>query len=160
MIRIILTTLVLILLMPMQMEARRHRRERAQRAETPLAVDVRDLTIRVDYMSPRRWNSRSVSAGYGVTLRGDEIEAHLPYMGVVHQPDFERDGLNFTLPISGLKWGIGKRGATVLALACRRGSVTYQWRITIWPNGKADIYLQPSNADGITYEGEVEGTNE
>ena len=94
--------------------------------------------------------------GYSLALRNDTVAVHLPYMGVVHQADMENDGLNFERPIETFQTGKGRKGRTLVAFTCRRGIISYLFHLTVFPNGRVDIRLSPSNADSIGYDGELE----
>ena len=118
------------------------------------AFDPRSFEVEVAYMDPLRWSPRSVSYGYSLAVNNDSVTVHLPYMGVAYQTDMDNDGLNFERPIESFFMGKGKKGRILLSFSCRKGFISYLFRLTIYPNGKADIHLSPSNADAVGYEGE------
>ncbi len=117
------------------------------------ALNVQSFRVDVDFMHPQRWSSRSVW-DYWVSVSGDSIECHLPYMGVAYQSDFYNEGLNFHEPIIAMQQKPGKKGRTELLLECKRRMFAYRFRFTLYPKGQASIYLLPSNGDGISYEGD------
>ena len=65
-------------------------------------------------------------------------------------------GLNFERPIETFQTGKGRKGRTLVAFTCRRGIISYLFHLTVFPNGRVDIRLSPSNADSIGYDGELE----
>jgi len=106
-------------------------------------------------MLPRRWSGRSVMYGYSLELRNDSVFCHLPYLGVAQQADFDTDGLNFEKPITNYNIKKGKKKRLIVEFTCRKSFVDYLFSVTLFPDGDATIYLIPSNADNITYEGEL-----
>lgn len=112
--------------------------------------------VNIDDMMPQRYQSRRVSYGYSLEVRNDSVLCYLPYMGQVQLPEFDNRGLDFQVPILALKSKKDKKGRYELKMACKRNSVVYNFRITIYPGGRCYIRLYPSNADSIAYEGDIE----
>lgn len=128
----------------------------ACRTAEPVQGEVPELNnfrVDVDFMHPRRWSSRSVW-DYWVTIANDSVECHLPYMGVKYQADFYDEGLDFRLPLTSFRRGRGRKGQAEMELTFRRNMTGYRLTITLYPGGKANLYLLPTNGDGIGYDGE------
>lgn len=127
--------------------------QQAEQTEEPIAfkVDVWE-------MLPLRYQSRMLSSGYSVDVHNDSVFCYLPYMGQVQTPEFENSGLTFERPLLAFKSVKGKKGKTNIAFVCRKNMVTYQFNLTVYPNGRCSIRLTPSNADSIGYEGELVDT--
>lgn len=113
------------------------------------------FSIDVNEMIPLRYQSRMLSYGYSIEVRNDSLSCYLPYMGQVQQPELDNSGLDFKSPLLALKSAKGKKGQTNIVLICKKNFITYQFNITVLPTGKCYIRLTPSNADGISYEGEL-----
>ena len=128
---------------------------RKNKTQDTLTIDPQNFRIEVDYMFPRRWSARSLDYGYSLELRNDSVIGHLPYMGVAYQADFDTDGLNFEKPITRYNIKKGKKNRLQIGFFCRKSIVDYQFIVTLFPNGKASIYMNPSNAESISYDGEL-----
>ena len=121
------------------------------------AVDAHRFTVDITDMNPLAYSTRIVSGeGYSFALRNDSVTFYLPYMGEAHMADFNTDGLNMSKPIYNQKWTKGKKGTDEIDFRCRRDMVEYQFHITLYPEGQAYIFLQPSNAQSISYRGNME----
>ncbi len=130
---------------------------RRKKVAEPLRLpDPQNFSISVESMNPMRFTSRTVSYGYSLRLHGDSVSLYLPYMGEVYQPDFSSEGLNFDLPITELSHTLDRKGRIHYSFRTRRGMVLYLIRLELQPSGHASIYLRPSNADAVSYEGQVE----
>lgn len=109
--------------------------------------------VAVTYMMPVSYPARPLSYGYGVALRNDSAFVHLPYTGRVYQPVLDDDGLRFALPVRAFRirdaGGKGKR----VEFSVRKMPVVYKFAVTGYEGGRADIVLNPSNAQGISYSG-------
>ena len=128
---------------------------RKNKTQDTLTIDPQNFRIEVDYMFPRRWSARSLDYGYSLELKNDSVICHLPYMGVAYQADFDTDGLNFEKPITRYNIKKGKKNRLQIGFFCRKSIVDYQFIVTLFPNGKATIYMNPSNAESINYDGEL-----
>ena len=115
--------------------------------------ELQSFRVDVNFMHPRRWSSRSVW-DYWVVVRDDSIECHLPYMGVKYQADFYDEGLNFCVPVASIERGRGRKGQVETVLTFRRNTTGYQLDISLFPGGRANLYLRPSNGDAISYDGD------
>ena len=126
-----------------------------KKKDKTVVLDPSHIEVAIRYMEPLRWSARSVAYGYSLTIENDSVRVYLPYMGVVHQPDMESDGLDFEKPLQSMRRIAGKKGRTQFIFSCQKGIVEYWFKLTLYPNGKAYLRLSPSNADAIDYEGEL-----
>ncbi len=126
---------------------------RTPRSEGGYVPELSSFRVDVDFMHPRRWSSRSVW-DYWMEVRNDSVECHLPYMGVKYQADFYDEGMNFCVPINSMQRGRGRKGQAEMALTFHRNTTGYQLDVTLFPGGRATLYLRPSNGDAISYDGE------
>ena len=115
----------------------------------------RDFRLNVSQMLPSGYPSKAVSYGYSVAVRNDSAFVHLPYMGRVYRPVLNDDGLNFALPVDDFKVKEGKKGAKRVEFSVRKQSVRYDFALMVYPNGSADIFLHPDNAQSISYLADV-----
>ena len=118
-----------------------------------LKADLENICIDVNYMMPQRYSSRAVT-DFSLCLKGDTVISHLPYMGQAYRPTYgNTDGLNFKLPVTDKSVKPGKKGKTVIRFTCNNSTATYEFKIEVYPEGGAYIYLSPSYADRIGYKG-------
>ena len=118
-------------------------------------VDINplDFTMSMKYMIPRRFAMKALGSEYYVTVRNDSLDCFLPYYGEVYQPTLTNDGLNFKVPIVGMRTK-DKKNKKHLYYRVRKGFLTYDYHFVVYPEGKGMLILTPSNAQDCTYEGE------
>lgn len=108
-------------------------------------------------MTPRRYPSRNVSYGYSIELRNDSAIIYLPYMGEVHAPVINDDGLNFSHPFKNMSIARNKKGtSTIASFSVNHGIINYSFRLEAFDSGYFSLYVQPSNAQGCNYSGRWE----
>ena len=74
-----------------------------KKKDKTVILDPSHIEVAIRYMEPLRWSARSVAYGYSLTIENDSVRVYLPYMGVVHQPDMESDGLYFEKPLQSMR---------------------------------------------------------
>ncbi len=123
-------------------------------AQDTLSINTDSLCIDIRYMMPQRYSTKTVTDFY-LRLKGDTVVSYLPYMGRAHQPVFgDTDGMDFTLPITDKSIKKGKKGKNTVKFSCRNNTIGYDFSIDVYPEGTAEIYVIPSNADPIGYRGD------
>lgn len=120
-------------------------------AQDGCPFNPRDFRLNVSQMVPSSYPSKMLSYGYSVTVRNDSAFVYLPYMGRVYRPVLNDDGLNFALPIEKFQVKTLRKGARKIEFSVRKMPVLYKFSLTVYPNGRADIFLLPDNAQGISY---------
>lgn len=116
----------------------------------------RAFTVRVSRMEPQRWASRSVAYGYSLTLRNDSVSVDLPYMGVAHLPRLGDTLPRFTAPVSAFSVRKGRKGRVEVSFRAFHADSWYTIRVSARPDSRAGIFLSPSHAESIRYEGDWE----
>ena len=111
------------------------------------------FTISIRQMEPQCWASRSVAYGYSLSLHNDTVSVDLPYIGVAHLPRLGETLPRFAAPVSGLSVRKGKKGRVEVSFRAAHADVWYNFRVSARPDGNAYIYLSPSHAESIRYEG-------
>ena len=77
----------------------------------------RTFTVEVEYVVPRRMESRFLTSTYTVRISGDSIMSNLPYYGVAYKASFEREGpLDFDGHIDNYTISYPKEGITRVKL--------------------------------------------
>lgn len=126
---------------------------KAQEVFDPMA-----FRIDVTHMIPQAYPSRTLSYGYFLKVHHDSVQVSLPYMGRVYQPEMNDEGLQFDLPYEHLKIEDGRKESKQVCFTVKKSFIQYRFQITVWPNGRADIFLSPSNAQAVSYDGDLIGT--
>ncbi len=115
----------------------------------------RDFEIRVEVMCPHAYSPKYVSYGYSLALRNDSAFVYLPYMGRVYQPVLNDNGLQFVSPVKNFTVEEKRNGELIISFAAKNGAVNCRFQITVRENEDANIFLSPSNAQSISYDGYV-----
>lgn len=122
--------------------------------------DPSSFRIDVTHMMPQAYSSRPLSYGFFLEVHNDSAQAYLPYMGRVYQPEFNDDGLQFDLPCKKFKIEDGKKDSRRISFIVQKCFVQYRFQISVWPNGRTDVFLAPSNAQSISYDGYLADTED
>ena len=118
-------------------------------------ADTCRFKVGVTLMMPVSYPSRTLSYGYSLEVRNDTAWVHLPYMGRVYQPVLDDDGLRFALPVEDYKARTLREGVDRVEFRVRKVPVTYKFTVTLYGRERADIILIPSNAQSISYSGDL-----
>ncbi len=101
-----------------------------------------------------KYMSRTVAYGYSLEVRNDSAMICLPYMGDVHTPTYDNDGLNFSHLYKGMNSKLRTKGkATEVRFSISHGIINYKIKVIAYGNGTADIMVAPSNAQSCSYSG-------
>lgn len=118
-------------------------------------LDARSYKVDINFVRPNRGRARVISDPYSLTVNGDEVISYLPYFGVAYQvPYGGGSGLNFKgkihdyqeLPPTG-----GHRTFVFTTENEERDVLNY--RLEVFPNGKASLTVTSRNRDTIDYQG-------
>lgn len=124
-------------------------------AQEKVNFDPSCFKVDVHQMTPMSYPARSLSYGYSLEICNDSASVYLPYMGRVYQPVMNDDGLHFKLPVEEYRVERTRKGATRVRFTVRKLPVFYRFVVTVHDNGRSDISLIPSNAQGISYWAEL-----
>lgn len=113
----------------------------------------KDFEIRVEVMCPHAYSPKYVSYGYSLALHNDSVFVYLPYMGRVYQPVLTDNGLQFVSPVKDFKVEEKRNGDLVINFTAKNGIIYCRFLVTVRENGDANIFLSPSNAQAISYDG-------
>lgn len=123
-------------------------------AKDTLRINTDSMCIDIRYMMPLRYSPKAVT-DFSLCIKGDTVISRLPYMGRAYQPTVgNTDNLNFSIPATRKSIKKGKKGKTVIKFSCKNNNISYDFKIEVYPEGSAYVYLVPSNADSIGYKGE------
>lgn len=138
-------------------QATRAQREQARAQQVVQALNDRHYTIDVNYMHSLRGPGNRYVQGYSLQVKGDTLISYLPYFGDVWRTTSygTQQGLNFTAPISAYSARQVGRDKVQVVLETESKEDRYQYQLTIFTNGRADIQVLGQNRDGIGFSGEM-----
>ncbi len=98
----------------------------------------------------------NLTSPYGVELKGDSIYSHLPYYGRAYSiPYGGGDGLIFQEPVSNYTVKYDEKNKATITFTARSDEDRYDFRIEIFSNGSASLFVQPGNRQSINYQGNL-----
>ena len=128
-------------------------------------MEAREFTVRFDRAIPNSAAINrmpqlnrlfSLTRDYRITVSGDRIDSFLPFFGEAFTTVIGRqDGLIFEGPIINYRVSKGRRGATNVRFTTRTFEDTYDYQLTVWPNGRAFLTVSPNRKTSISFEGEL-----
>ncbi len=135
----------------------RQERQRVTHQLVEQAISQRRMTIEVDHMQTQRYGNHRVTSDFCLKLRGDTLESYLPFFGQAYSLPYgsPSQGLNFTSPIYGFRQSTTNNGATCMEMDVRSNEDRFYYRVDIYPNGKAYIFVRPQERDFVSFDGEL-----
>ncbi len=130
----------------------------AQMAKISEALQARDYTIEVFRADPMGGRTVDLSAGYGITVRGDSIFSRLPFFGRAYSVPYggsDQGGFFFDAKILNYQSVPARKGSTVITIETRTNEDSYTYHLTVWDDGNAMIDVDSFNRQGIDYDGTV-----
>ncbi|MDD4515206.1 DUF4251 domain-containing protein [Massilibacteroides sp.] len=119
-------------------------------------IDAGNYTIDVDRALPMSGRSVNLTSSYSVEIKGDSIYSHLPYYGRAYSvPYGGGSGLMFKEPVTDYKMAYDKKDKATITFTSRSDEDRYEFRIEVYLNGTATIFVQPVNRQSITYHGDI-----
>lgn len=119
-------------------------------------LDAKSFTIDVDYMNPLRGGGKALNTPYSITVDGNTIDSHLPYVGEAQNiPYGGGKGLTFKDEILEYKDGGLQKDRRIITLTTNNGEDKLTYTITVFDNGKADIHVNSRTRDDIGYIGSL-----
>jgi hypothetical protein len=129
--------------------------EKAQQIQQKL--DSKDFTIDVNYMLPMRGSSEAISGSYSLSVKDNTVKSYLPYRGqATNIPYGGGDGLNFEDEIKEYKDSGLKKGSRTIQFKVEHDGDLLEYKITVFDNGQADIFVASRNRDNISFRGELD----
>lgn len=121
-------------------------------------LDARQYTINVEFMNPSRGAGRNVGGeGYSLTVDGDKVNSHLPYVGVATSVPYGGGKvLTFVDDIDEYKELQAKSDRRVFVFTTDNDEDVITFEVTVFDNGQADIAVRSRNREQITFRGQFE----
>lgn len=132
---------------------------RQQQMAQMVADSLEDAHFRVvfDYVIPTRMQPRHLTTPYEVRVKGDTLNSHLPYFGVVYAvPYGGGEGLIFDAHIDGYQCQKVKSDMYRVVVYMNRPEDNYVYTFDIFDNGRADLKVSCRNRDFISYRGQMD----
>ena len=116
----------------------------------------RTFTVEVEYVVPRRMESRFLTSTYTVRISGDSIMSNLPYYGVAYKASFEREGpLDFDGHIDNYTISYPKEGITRVKLFTRNKLERLEYIFDVMDDGDVSLDVYSADRDRINFTGEM-----
>lgn len=153
-------------LSPTASNAQTTRKERQAGKEAIIAkmVNDTDYVFEANYANPMRGGQRALTSDYDFRVTKDTITAFLPYFGVSHMAPNDlsanEGGIKFTSTKFSYNVSQNKNGSWTITIKPKDSNIT-DWRdvhsltLSISPDGYADLQVNSSNRDAISFYGEV-----
>ena len=120
-------------------------------------LDNRSFVIDVNYMIPLRGPGKTLTSPYSITVDGDVIYSHLPYIGVAYNVPYGGGKvLNFKDDIDEYADSGFQNGRRTIVLSVDNDEDILVYTITLSDNGKADVHIRCRNRENISFRGELD----
>ena len=118
-------------------------------------LDDRNFTIDVTYMIPLRGPGKSVTE-YFISVDGTTLNSGLPYFGVARSAPYGGGrGLNFEEKIQKYEDGGLVKDSRTIKMSVRNEEDAYEYTVTVYNTGDADIRVHCDNRDDISFRGRM-----
>jgi hypothetical protein len=153
-------------LKPIKGNAQTTRKERQATKVAAITKMVNDTNyvFKANYANPMRGGQRVLTSDYDFRVTKDTITAFLPYFGVAHMPPNDpstnEGGIKFTTTKFLYSVKQKKNGTWTISIKPKDNNIT-DWRdvhsltLSVSPDGYADLQVDSSNRDAISFSGEV-----
>ena len=113
--------------------------------------------INVNTALPMRGRTIPLTSRYTLEIRNDSIISYLPYYGRAYSvPYGGGDGLNFKAVIKEYTMDMDKKNRARIKFKARSPEDLYEYNVTIFDNGTANIDVTMQNRQGISFIGELD----
>jgi hypothetical protein len=113
-------------------------------------------TVHFDYVMPQRMTSRFLTTDYSLHVQGDSVVSYLPYFGVAYRADIgnERESpLVFRSHVYDYQMVNTRKNVHAVSFKVKRGMELLEYRLDIFPNGKADLLVNSTDRESIRFTG-------
>jgi len=126
--------------------------------ELQALVNNRDFTIKFQWAHPQRGGMIDLSSNPNeFTIDGDMVNIFLPYFGVRHRGggyNQNKGGISYKGRISDLQISEDvSRGNIILEFSAKEDSERFNFLVTMFNNGKAQVNVSSSDRESILYHG-------
>ena len=116
----------------------------------------KDLDFIADRAIPVRMKARNITGSYGLTIKGDTVNCHLPYFGRVHSAPIGSNDNSIKATNAAIEnYTVTeiKSGTKYIKFSFKSENHTSKWEVTIqvFDNGKATINCTNPHTDRINF---------
>ena len=141
---------------PVVAQSRNEKKAQTERAVKE-AINAGHYKINIDYMQPMSGRSHALTSDYSIEVKNDSVFSYLPYFGVAYNvPYGGGKGLIFNAPVTAYEKEPLKKGKTRISFKTANEEDKYEYTLTIYSNGSANVHIQPMNKQAISYSGELD----
>jgi hypothetical protein len=141
----------------------RQEKKTAEQAAVKNMVADNNFFFVADYAIPMHGGSKLLTSIYDLKISKDSIIAFLPYYGQAYlspAPGETEGGIKFTSTKFNYKVSQAKKGGWEIVITPADHNITdwrdvQQLRLNISPDGYASLFVNSSNRDPISFEGNV-----
>ena len=117
-------------------------------------LDARAFKIDINYMMPQKGPSKTITDRYSLSIDGDTIDSHLPYVGVVYSVPYGGGKvLTFKDEIDAYADHGFQEDSRRIVLSTNNDEDTLIYTITVFRNGNATVNVHCRNREDISYRG-------
>lgn len=137
-------------------QTKKEKREIKQQAVKEVVLSEK-YKIDVNRADPARGRSVMLTSSYSIEVRNDSVISYLPYYGRAYNiPYGGGNGLNFKAPLSDYEIDWEKKGTAKIKFTTRNSEDKFDFKIDIFSNGSASIFVNMQNRQSISFNGELE----
>lgn len=120
-------------------------------------LESQDFTFQAQRMNPMRGGVRYLSGGYDLRVSKDELRSFLPYFGRVYMmPMTPAEGpLRFDSRDYAYQVKEKGKGTWEVLISPKDVHTVQQLRLTIYDNGNANLSVQTTNRQPISFDGYI-----
>ena len=123
-------------------------------------LNDRCFRIDIDYMTPRRSSGKAVTSSYSITVDGNVIDSHLPYVGVAYSVPYGGGKvLTFKDEIDEYADSGWQKDGRTIVFATDNDEDLIVYRLTVYENGRAYLDVRCRNREDISYRGSLNPDN-
>ena len=136
-------------------EKRLQRKIIAQKVKDSL--ENRTFRIDLNYVIPRRMRAHSLEYGYSIQVKGDSVDAYIPFFGEAYRADYgtRDEGLKFNGLMSGYEVLPVKKNLYRVNIHAKKPLDEILYQIEVFDNGVATLYVRSLNREDIRFNGEM-----
>lgn len=121
------------------------------------SLENRTFRVNLNYVIPRRMRAHHLEYGYSIQVKGDSVDAYIPFFGEAYRADIgtQDEGLKFKGPMSGYEVLPIKKGLYRVNILAKKPLDEILYQVEVFDNGVATLYVRSLNREDIHFNGEM-----
>lgn len=121
------------------------------------SLDNRTFKIDLNYVIPRRMRAHSLEYGYSIQVKGDSLDAYIPFFGEAYRAEIgtQDEGLKFRGSMSGYEVLLVKKDLYRVNILAKKPLDEILYQIEVYENGVATLFVRSLNREDIRFNGEM-----